>query len=166
MIQWVPGLSADALDQRLLEVKGRSVLTALHGLLPERFLRAACAEAHIDVAAGVQQIPRDRRQLLTRLLCACEILPSGTRGFTAAETTAGGIPLEEIDGVTMMSRRSENLFLCGEVLDVDGRIGGFSFQWAWASGFIAGCAAANRARSLRAITPAGEPAPRLHEGSE
>ena len=166
MIQWVPGLSADALDQRLLEVKGRSVLAALHGLLPERFLRAACAEAHIDVAAGVQQIPRDRRQLLTRLLCACEILPSGTRGFTAAETTAGGIPLEEIDGVTMMSRRSENLFICGEVLDVDGRIGGFSFQWAWASGFIAGCAAADRARSLRATSPACESAPRLHEASE
>jgi predicted Rossmann fold flavoprotein len=150
IIQWLPGLSAEALDQRLIEVKGRSVLAALHGLLPERFLRAACAEAHIDPAAGVQQVPRDRRQALTRLLCACEVMPSGTRGFTAAETTAGGIPLDEIDCATMMSRRTADMFVCGEVLDVDGRIGGFSFQWAWASGFIAGCAAADRACFLRA----------------
>jgi len=166
IIQWLPGLSPQALDQRLLEVKGRSVLAALHGLLPERFLRAACVEAQIDSAAGVQQIPRDRRQLLTRLLCACDIMPSGTRGFTAAETTAGGIPLDEIDGATMMSRRTDNLFVCGEVLDVDGRIGGFSFQWAWASGFIAGCAAADRASSLRAAALASESAPRPHEASE
>ena len=166
IVQWLPGLSAEALDQRLLEVKGRSVLAALHGLLPERFLRAACAEAHVDGTAGVQQIPRDRRQLLTRLLCACEVLPSGTRGFTAAETTAGGIPLDEIDGVTMMSRRTNNLFICGEVLDVDGRIGGFSFQWAWASGFIAGCAAADRASSLRAAAIVNKSRLRQREASE
>lgn len=166
IIQWLPGLSAEALDQRLLEVKGRSVLAALHGLLPERFLRAACAEAQLEPAAGVQQIPRDRRQLLTRLLCACEVIPNGTRGFTAAETTAGGIPLDEIDHATMMSCRTDNLFVCGEILDVDGRIGGFSFQWAWASGFVAGCAAADRARSLRAAALAGESAPRVREVSE
>jgi len=165
VIQWLPGISADTLDQRLLEAKGRSVLAALHGLLPERFLRAACAEAQVDAAAGVQQISRDRRQGLARLLCACDVMPNGTRGFTAAETTAGGIPLDEVDGTTMMSRCTDNLFICGEMLDVDGRIGGFSFQWAWASGHIAGCAAAERARSLRAAVIGDDPSRRIGEAS-
>ena len=63
------------------------------------------------------------------------------RGFDYAEVTAGGVPLEEIDLRTMESRRCKNLYLCGEILDVDGRIGGFNFQWAWASGRLAGIAA-------------------------
>jgi predicted flavoprotein YhiN len=64
------------------------------------------------------------------------------RGFDYAEVTAGGVPLTEIDLATMASRRCDNLFLCGEILDVDGRIGGFNFQWAWASGRLAGLSAA------------------------
>jgi predicted flavoprotein YhiN len=61
-----------------------------------------------------------------------------TRGYTYAEATAGGIDLREIDPRTMGSRKIERLFLCGEILDVDGRIGGFNFQWAWSSGYVAG----------------------------
>ena len=52
--------------------------------------------------------------------------------------TAGGVPLAEVDLATMESRVCPGLHLCGEVCDVDGRIGGFNFQWAWASGFVAG----------------------------
>ncbi|MFN7022779.1 MAG: NAD(P)/FAD-dependent oxidoreductase, partial [Phycisphaerales bacterium] len=64
------------------------------------------------------------------------------RGFVAAETTAGGVPLAEVRLDTMESRLCPGLYLCGEILDVDGRIGGFNFQWAWASGHVAGTAAA------------------------
>lgn len=69
---------------------------------------------------------------------------AGDRGFTFAEATAGGVPLQEIQLKTMESRIRPGLHLCGEVLDVDGRLGGFNFQWAWASGFVAGTAAASR----------------------
>ena len=69
---------------------------------------------------------------------------AGDRGFTFAEATAGGVPLQEIQLKTMESRIQPGLHLCGEVLDVDGRLGGFNFQWAWASGFVAGTAAASR----------------------
>jgi predicted flavoprotein YhiN len=62
--------------------------------------------------------------------------------------TAGGVPLSEIDLSTMASRRP-NLFLCGEILDVDGRIGGYNFQWAWASGRLAGIHAAKPAYSVQ-----------------
>ena len=60
------------------------------------------------------------------------------RGFDYAEVTAGGVPLDEVDLATMESRIVPRLHLCGEILDVDGRIGGFNFQWAWSSGVVAG----------------------------
>ncbi len=91
---------------------------------------------------------REKRSLLVRSLTACEVIPSGTRGFTAAETTAGGVPLAELNIDRLESLKCPRLFLCGEMLDVDGRIGGFSFQWAWASGFVAGTAAAHAASAV------------------
>ena len=59
---------------------------------------------------------------------------TGTLGYEKAEVTAGGVPLDEVDACTLESRVAPGLFLCGEVLDVDGRLGGFNFQWAWSSG--------------------------------
>jgi predicted flavoprotein YhiN len=66
------------------------------------------------------------------------------RGWNYAEVTAGGVPLEEINFRTMESRIVPGLYLIGEMLDCDGRIGGFNFQWAWSTGHIAGKAAAGR----------------------
>jgi hypothetical protein len=63
------------------------------------------------------------------------------RGWNHAEVTAGGIPLEEINYRTMESKSVPGLYLIGEMLDCDGRIGGFNFQWAWATGYVAGRAA-------------------------
>ena len=60
-----------------------------------------------------------------------------SRGYNFAEATAGGVSLDEVDMATMESRVCPGLFLVGEMLDVDGRIGGFNFQWAWASGWAA-----------------------------
>ena len=69
-----------------------------------------------------------------------------SRGYSYAEVTAGGVPLEEIDAATMQSRLHPGLFLVGEILDVDGRLGGFNFQWAWSSGWVAGHAIAKASR--------------------
>ena len=62
----------------------------------------------------------------------------GDRGWAYAEVTAGGVPLRELFLDTLRSRVCPGLSLCGEICDVDGRIGGFNFQWAWASGYVAG----------------------------
>jgi predicted flavoprotein YhiN len=67
---------------------------------------------------------------------------TGDRGHAYAEVTAGGVPLAQLRLETMESRLCPGLFLCGEICDVDGRIGGFNFQWAWASGYVAGLGAA------------------------
>jgi hypothetical protein len=64
------------------------------------------------------------------------------RGWNYAEVTAGGVPLEQVDYRTMESKLVPGLYLVGEILDCDGRIGGFNFQWAWATGHLAGRAAA------------------------
>ncbi len=147
-INWMPGTNSESLDRELVQTKGQSLLSVLRNRLPERFLRAICAQANVDPVAGVQQMTRDRRSALVKTVTSCEITPIGTRGFVAAETTAGGVPLSEMAIEGLESIKCPRLFLCGEMLDVDGRIGGFSFQWAWASGFVAGSAAARAAHAV------------------
>jgi predicted flavoprotein YhiN len=66
----------------------------------------------------------------------------GTLGYEKAEATAGGVELSEVNPSTLESRKAPGVYLCGEVLDVDGRLGGFNFQWSWSSGTVAGRAAA------------------------
>jgi len=81
----------------------------------------------------LSQLAREDRRLLVRALTERPLAVSGTRGYNYAEVTAGGVALAEIDPSTMESRVCKGLYLVGEVLDVDGRIGGFNFQWAWSS---------------------------------
>ena len=130
--------SLDDADAWLLEAKAQTVLSRLREKLPERLAKTLLESAGIASDRTAKQIDRDRRRALAQLLCGAPVEIVGDRGFTHAEVTAGGVPLVELNLSTMESRKCPGLFLAGEVLDVDGRIGGFNFQWAWASGFIAG----------------------------
>jgi predicted flavoprotein YhiN len=80
--------------------------------------------------------------LLARAFTALPLPVVRDRGYLFAEVTAGGVPLNEINASTMASRRCPGLYLCGEILDADGRIGGYNFQWAWSTGRLAGTHAA------------------------
>jgi predicted Rossmann fold flavoprotein len=73
-----------------------------------------------------------------RKLHQWEVTPAGTEGYEKAEVTAGGVDTAELDAKTMQSRKVPGLYFIGEVVDVTGHLGGFNFQWAWASGFSAG----------------------------
>ncbi len=75
---------------------------------------------------------------LERLAHEWAVIPAGTEGFDKAEVTAGGVETNELSAKTMESRRVPGLFFIGEVVDVTGHLGGFNFQWAWASGACAG----------------------------
>jgi predicted flavoprotein YhiN len=66
------------------------------------------------------------------------VTPEGTEGYDKAEVTSGGVATDELAAKTMESRKAPGLFFIGEVVDVTGHLGGFNFQWAWASGFCAG----------------------------
>lgn len=115
----------------------RAVATALAALFPRRFADALAG----DTPTQLGQMTREQRRRLAARLAALPLPAVRDRGYSVAETTAGGVDLREIDPRTMASRRVPGLHLCGEMLDVDGRIGGFSFQWAWSSGHVAGRAA-------------------------
>ena len=135
--------SLDDADAWLLEAKAQTVLSRLREKLPERLAKTLLESAGIASDRTAKQIDRDRRRALAQLLCGAPVEIVGDRGFTHAEVTAGGVPLVELNLSTMESRKCPGLFLAGEVLDVDGRIGGFNFQWAWASGFVAGISMAS-----------------------
>jgi hypothetical protein len=75
--------------------------------------------------------------VLVRRLVETPLDVHDSRGYSFAEVTAGGVPLGEIDPANMESRVCPGLYLVGEILDVDGRLGGFNFQWAWSSAWVA-----------------------------
>jgi predicted flavoprotein YhiN len=98
----------------------------------------------IDPETRASHLTRADRKRLIHGLMEWNLPISDTRGYNYAEATAGGIDLAEIDPATMASRACPGLYLVGEVLDVDGRIGGFNFQWAWSSAHVAARALAGR----------------------
>ena len=114
-------------------------------VLAQRFPAAvADAWARSSLVEGVTMahLSREARRRLIQLLLALPLSVRDSRGYNVAEATAGGVPLDEIDPSRMESRRCAGLFLVGEMLDVDGRLGGFNFQWAWSSAWVAGRAIA------------------------
>ena len=119
----------------------RSLANTLALVVPERFGEALCLHVDCDPQRAIAQVPWVERD---RLLVALTKLPlpvTTDRGWNYAEVTAGGVPLEEVNFRTMESKLVPGLYLVGEILDCDGRIGGFNFQWAWATGYLAGRAA-------------------------
>lgn len=112
--------------------------------LPDRFVACLCRYLGLDGERPAGQVPKADRERLGVGLTALALPIEGDRGWNHAEVTAGGVPLEEIDVRTMASTICPGLYLAGEVLDCDGRIGGFNFQWAWVTGRLAGRAAAGR----------------------
>ncbi|HKZ31146.1 MAG TPA: aminoacetone oxidase family FAD-binding enzyme [Vicinamibacteria bacterium] len=119
------------------EAPRTSVARALARQLPQAVAQAVAAEAGCgDATLG--RLTREERRALVRGIVERRLPVEGDRGYSFAEVTAGGVPLAEVDTATMQSKRKPGLFLVGEMLDVDGRIGGFNFQWAWSSGWVAG----------------------------
>jgi predicted Rossmann fold flavoprotein len=118
------------------------VQTTLAAMVPASAAAVFLRELAIDGRVSLAHFAREDRRRLSRALVEWPLPVVGTRGYTFAEATAGGVALTEIDPATMESRVCPRLFLVGEMLDVDGRLGGFNFQWAWSSGFVAGRALA------------------------
>ena len=139
---FIVGEREDTLEAKILASRAANAPAFLREYVPERLARTLCEVAAVDPATSLRQLTREQRKALARAACAMPLHIEGDRGFTYAEVTMGGVPLSEVKLGTMESRVCPGLHLAGEILDVDGRIGGFNFQWAWASGFIAGGAAA------------------------
>ena len=134
----LPELGPQGLEDLLKEAMHRrpkaGLGTALERRVPQSVIQAVCQEEGTSAAAPLSQLPRESRQCLVDGLVARELVVRDSRGYAFAEVTAGGVPLVEVDLRTMESRVCPGLHLVGEILDVDGRLGGFNFQWAWSSG--------------------------------
>ncbi len=138
VINWLPDETSESFEAGLSVASKVSAGRTLARRLSERLAQALCAMAGVEAQTPIGQLTRDARKALTRTVTALPLPISGNRGYTYAEVTAGGIPLADIRLETMESRVCPGLHLCGEICDVDGRIGGYNFQWAWASGYVAG----------------------------
>jgi predicted Rossmann fold flavoprotein len=141
-----PGESFEQVEARWIAAAANRPRAAVRGLLaadlPDAVAMAVLGVLGIPVDRAAGSLTREDRRRLVHALTEWPLPVLDTRGYNFAEVTAGGVDLAEIDPATMASRVCPGLFLVGEILDVDGRIGGFNFQWAWAGAHVAGRALA------------------------
>ncbi|HEY0512033.1 MAG TPA: aminoacetone oxidase family FAD-binding enzyme [Thermoanaerobaculia bacterium] len=139
-VQWTE-MDAEAWDRLLRESSG-TVAGVIRRHLPDRLAEALLADAAVDGSRGLPQLRREERRRLVEALTDHPLPWTGDEGYRKAEVTGGGVALGEIDPRTLASRLHPGLFLCGEILDAFGPIGGHNFLWAWATGRAAGLGAA------------------------
>jgi predicted Rossmann fold flavoprotein len=130
--------------EQMREHPRRSLAKTFAQRFPQRFAESIIQYVGCDGQTAIAQLPRKNRDWLLALLTKFPFPIVQDRGWNYAEVTAGGVPLEEINFRTMESKLVPGLYLIGEILDCDGRIGGFNFQWAWATGYLAGRASVSR----------------------
>ena len=137
-----PALTWEQLDKRILrdfeEKKNKQLKNALDGLLPAKMIPVIIQLTQIPPEKYVHDITKEERQMLVELLKNLPLTVTGTRPFTEAIITQGGVSVKDINPSTMESKRIENLYFAGEVLDLDALTGGFNLQIAWSTGYLAG----------------------------
>ncbi len=137
------------LEDGLLALKQRSqsrVAAALSAWLPRSLAEGWVAAQAPDLAdKRIADTPDRSLRELAQSLAAWQLVPSGTEGFRKAEVTRGGVDTRELSSATMEARKAPGLHFIGEVVDVTGWLGGYNFQWAWASGVAAGESAGSAA---------------------
>ena len=133
----LPGTDAFAMLQQLqAERPAAELKTVLGELLPKRFAQRLC-EVWLPNKPMRQYNTPQLRDIAAQI-ATWPLIASGTEGYRTAEVTLGGIDTDELSSSTMQSRRLPGLYFIGEVVDVTGWLGGYNFQWAWASGHAAG----------------------------
>ncbi len=135
-INLLPNLdAADYLTMQQQQRPKALLTTLMSELLTKNIAQIFCAAA-IDIRPVNQYTPAEI-QFIARAFQCWEILPAGTEGYRTAEVTLGGVDVNHLSSKTMEAKQQPGLFFIGEVVDVTGHLGGFNFQWAWASGFAA-----------------------------
>lgn len=145
-VQWCD-LDANAWQDALASSTGL-VVNLVARRLPQRLAERLVAEAAIPADRSVAELRRTERLALVERLAACPLPWTDDEGYKKAEVTGGGVALDEVHPQTLESVRHPGLFLCGEMLDAFGPIGGFNFAWAWATGRLAGIGASRSPHPL------------------
>jgi predicted Rossmann fold flavoprotein len=142
LVQWTELVAAGW--ETALRASTGTVGSVVRRPLPDRLADQLIAEAGVDPQRPLAQLRRDERARLVEVLARYPLPWTGDEGYRKAEVTGGGVALSEVHPVTLESRIRPGLFLCGEILDAFGPIGGYNFAWAWATGRAAGRAAGHR----------------------
>ena len=126
---------------QLLEEKRKlnpklDILNIISEILPKRLAQIICSEN--KVSGNISELSNKILKQLSDAINTWIINPTGSEGYRTAEVTLGGVNTKELSSKTMMSNKHKNLFFIGEVVDVTGHLGGYNFQWAWSSGYVAG----------------------------
>ena len=121
------------LNRASREEPGCTLKNFLSEKLPERLIEVLCAKIAVSEGTVLNQFKKQDRERLIRVIYRCPLPVREIGGYDKAEATAGGVSLGEVDPHTLESKIQKGLFFAGEILDVDGRIGGFNLQWAWSS---------------------------------
>jgi predicted Rossmann fold flavoprotein len=139
---FLPNNAAAAFEEMLASLSAtdgkRMIAGVIAERLPRRLVDALLIRADISADRRMAELSKAERGRLLEQVKRCEIRVTGSRGFEKAEVTAGGVALDEVDSRTMESKLVPNLFLAGEILDLDGFIGGYNFQAAFSTGWLAG----------------------------
>jgi predicted Rossmann fold flavoprotein len=139
-VQWTE-LGAAEWEEALRPHGNRTVTGALRALLPDRLVAILLTLANVDATRSLAELRREERMRLIEILVSGELPWTGDEGYRKAEVTGGGVSLAEVHAQTMESKRHPGLYICGEVLDAFGPVGGYNFYWAWATGRAAGLGA-------------------------
>jgi predicted Rossmann fold flavoprotein len=149
---WQPGepIRVNLLAERdasaaLLEAKSgskRQIVNLLAEWVPARLAHVWLETHGVPAEARLADLPDKTLRKIGEALSQWTLTPNGTEGYRKAEVTRGGVDTRELSSTTMMSARAPGLYFIGEAVDVTGWLGGYNFQWAWASGVAAGQAAA------------------------
>jgi len=144
-IDLCPEFDEEELLKKLINIagslKGRKKVELLNGILNKKLASVMIKEAGISESGIIEHLAEAELIKLTKLLKGWIVIISGTKGWKDAQVTSGGITTSEINGNTMESKRNSGLYFAGEIIDIDGKCGGYNLQWAWTSGYIAGKAA-------------------------
>jgi len=163
-VRWTD-LDAAAWDRLLLET-GSTMSGTLRERIPSRLAEALLQDSGVEGSTTRSRLTREERNRLVSALTRHPLYWTGDEGYKRAEVTGGGVALAEIDPRTLESRLLPGLFLCGEILDAFGPIGGYNFAWAWATGRAAGLGAAARGSGAGAVRSGVSYTPRSRAGKE
>ena len=141
LVNWVPEFNEQSLKEKFLQIRTISASQKVIGKnsfgLPNRLWEFLATQSGVKEEMRWADLPAAIQNKFIKNICAYECKVKGKTTFKEEFVTAGGIKLNEVDANTMMSKKNPNLFFAGEVLDVDGITGGFNFQHAWTSGWVA-----------------------------
>ena len=125
--------------RRFADNPEKTVEFSLVGLINKRLIPVVLSEAGVeDIKRPVSALSTNEAERIVNILKDWRFKIRGTKGWSSAQVTAGGVSTKEINPKTMESILVKGLYFAGEILDVDGKCGGFNLQWAWSSGFVAG----------------------------